>query len=188
MINIISPPGPLRMGRKTRIEAPTRARRDLFLDFLQRNKDYHLPWVHHSADSKYYDHYLQRIKRGVTQGCFIFDQENGKLVGVVNINNILLGGICSASLGYYGDQAYKATGFMTEGMWLSLCYAVETLGLHRLEANIQPNNHASLRLVQKLGFRKEGFSPKYLRIGGIWQDHERWAILDEEIRDRHLWE
>jgi len=66
-------------------------------------------------------------------------------------------------------------------MRLVLDYSFTTLGLNRLEANIQPENIASRRLVQKLGFRKEGFSPKYLQIGGKWCDHERWAILAEEI-------
>lgn len=181
MINIISPPGPLMTGPRIYIEAPLRGKRDLFLDFLTRNTQFHMPWVYHSSDPKYYDQYLQRIKRGATQGCFVIDIESKNLVGVININNILLGDIRSASLGYYGDQAYAGSGYMTEGMGLVLRYAVEKIGLHRLEANIQPENMASKRLVQKLGFRQEGFSPKYLKIGGRWCDHERWTILDEEI-------
>jgi len=181
MIHIIPAPGRLKCGKKTYIEAPTRGMRAMFLDFLARNAAYHRPWVYHSDDPQYFDQYLQRIKRGVTQGCFILDQKNGALVGVVNLNNILLGGMRSASLGYYGDKEYAGTGYMAEGMALVLRYAVDSLGLHRLEANIQPGNVASLRLVRKLGFRKEGFSPKYLQINGAWRDHERWAILDEEI-------
>ena len=63
-----------------------------------------------------------------------------------------------------------------------LRYAFGTLGLHRLEANIQPENSASIALARRCGFRREGFSPRYLKIGGRWRDHERWAILAEDPR------
>lgn len=172
---------PLRIASRCFIAAPTRQMRGEYLDFLIRNEGYHRPWVYHTPDAKYYDHYLKRLKRGVTRGCFIFDIKTKKLVGVININNILMGPMRMASLGYYGDQAFAGTGYMSEGMRLVLDYSFVTLGLHRLEANIQPENIASRRLVQRLGFRKEGFSPKYLQIGGKWCDHERWAILAGEI-------
>lgn len=153
----------------------------MYLAFLKRNENFHKPWVHHSIDPKYYGHYLKRIKRGVAQGCFIFDLKTDALVGVININNIQLGAMSMASLGYYGDESYAGRGYMTEGMGLVLRYAVENIGLHRIEANIQPKNIASKKLVRRLGFKKEGFSPKYMEIGGKWCDHERWTILDEEV-------
>jgi len=71
---------------------------------------------------------------------------------------------------------------MSEGLRLVLRHAFGTLGLHRLEANIQPENHDSVRLVRGAGFRREGFSPRYLKILGRWRDHERWAITAEAFR------
>ena len=74
---------------------------------------------------------------------------------------------------------------MREGIDLVLRHAFLTLRLHRIEANIQPGNHASVALAQGAGFRREGFSPRYLKIGGRWRDHERWAILVDDWRSRN---
>jgi ribosomal-protein-alanine N-acetyltransferase len=66
---------------------------------------------------------------------------------------------------------------MRAGLQAAVHYAFKTLKLHRLEANIQPGNLASIALAKSCGFTKEGYSARYLKIGGGWQDHERWAIV-----------
>lgn len=95
---------------------------------------------------------------------------------------IVRGAFQGAYLGYYMFVPYAQKGYMHEGLSLVLTRAFRELALHRLEANIQPDNVASLRLVRGLGFRREGLSPRYLKIGGRWRDHERWALLAEEWR------
>src|SRR6185295_2999839 len=85
-------------------------------------------------------------------------------------------------LGYYIGAAFAGQGYMTEGLQLMLRNAFGGLGLRRVEANIQPGNRASLRLVRRAGFRREGVSPRYLKIAGRWRDHERWALLREDWR------
>jgi len=104
---------------------------------------------------------------------------DGAIVGVINVSEIVRAAFQSAYLGYYAFRPHAGQGYMTEGLALVLRHAFGSLGLHRLEANIQPGNRPSRALVRGLGFRMEGFSPRYLKIGGRWRDHERWAIVRE---------
>jgi ribosomal-protein-alanine N-acetyltransferase len=151
-----------------------------FLTLTTTSQRFHEPWVYPATDAKRYRAYLDRLERGNAFGFFVGRSEDDALVGVININDIVLGGFRSGSLGYYAGAAYSGRGYMTAGLSLVLDHAFTTLELHRLEANVQPTNAPSLALVRRLGFRKEGFSPAFLRIGGEWRDHERWAILSEE--------
>ena len=107
---------------------------------------------------------------------------DGVLVGAVEISRIARGNFQSAYLGYSIISAYRRRGYMTEALQLILRHAFRTLRLHRIEANIEPGNEASLALVRNAGFTREGFSRRYLKIGGRWRDHERWAILAEDWR------
>ena len=182
MIRII-PPRPLKKGALVHLYPPGPHLKPAWREFIRDNKDYHAPWIYHSEDPRYFDEYLKRIAQGRVLGFFIVRNDDEKLVGIVNLNNILMGAVRSASLGYYGAREGAGKGYMSEGLKLVLEFAVEKVGLHRIEANIQPDNEASLRLVRNIGFRKEGFSPEYLQIGGEWRDHERWAILDREVRE-----
>ena len=94
------------------------------------------------------------------------------------------GRFCSGYLGYYALVPHNGQGHMKRGLRAVISEAFEKHGLHRLEANIQPDNEMSRGLVQRLGFRLEGFSPRYLKIAGRWCDHERWAITAEEWKIR----
>ena len=108
--------------------------------------------------------------------------EDGAIVGFFNVSEIIRGKLSSAFLGYGGVAEFAGLGYMTEGMELVLREAFTALGLHRLEANIQPGNLASKALAERCGFVYEGFSERYLKVGGRWRDHERWAIRAEQWR------
>lgn len=131
----------------------------------------HNPWV--SAPENFVN-YLQQEGR-----YFVCGHETGAIVGSFNISGIIRGCFQSGYLGYEVFHPYQGKGLMREGLKILLKEAFENLNLHRLEANIQPGNIASIKLVSNGGFVKEGFSRGYLRVGGFeWKDHERWAILN----------
>src|SRR5262249_45033543 len=109
-------------------------------------------------------------------------RDDHAIAGVINVSQIFHGNFRSAYLGYYAGARFMGQGYMSEGLRLVLRHAFGTLRLHRLEANIQPQNRASIRLVRRAGFRREGFSPRYLKVFGQWRDHERWAITAEAFR------
>jgi len=106
------------------------------------------------------------------------------MLGVFNLSQIYRGNFGSAYLGYYGHAGFAGRGYMREGLDLVVRYAFGKLGLHRIEANIQPGNPKSIALVERCGFIREGFSPRYLKVAGRWRDHERWAITVERWRGR----
>jgi ribosomal-protein-alanine N-acetyltransferase len=122
-------------------------------------------------------------------GYLVFRREDHALLGVFNFSEIVRGGFLSAYLGYMGFLPHTGQGYMTEGMALALDAAFGKLRLHRVEVNIQPTNERSLALAQRVGFTREGFSRRYVKIAGRWRDHVRYAILAEDwavLRKRHL--
>ncbi|RZL49295.1 MAG: GNAT family N-acetyltransferase [Pedobacter sp.] len=104
---------------------------------------------------------------------------NNELAGVFTISGVIRGLFQSAYLGYNAFIPHNGKGHMSTGIKLLLQDVFENKKLHRLEANIQPENYASLRFAERAGFHREGYSKNYLRINGEWKDHERWAIIND---------
>ena len=127
---------------------------------------------------------MRRLGKPSHEGRFVVLRGSGDLVGVINVSEIVRGPFRSAYIGYYAFVPHAGRGYMTEGLTLALRWAFRGLHLHRVEANIQPGNQASRALVRGLGFRREGFSRRYLKVAGRWRDHERWALVAEDWR-RH---
>ena len=162
---------------------PSRKRRDEFLAAVRRSRKLHGHWVAPPRTAAKFDAYLERL-RNETHLSYWVCTEHGELAGVINISEIVRGLFWSGYLGYYAFAPHHGHGFMKKGLGAVVSEAFGRHRLHRLEANIQPDNEASRRLVQKMGFRLEGYSPRYLKIAGRWRDHERWAITAEEWRSR----
>ncbi|MER6911999.1 GNAT family protein [Streptomyces sp. NPDC000594] len=136
----------------------------------------HHPWLAPPRTAGEYTAYLDRLGEPARAGFLLCARDTGRIAGFITVNNIVHGAFRCGALGY-GVFAHAAgRGLMGEGLRLLLRHAFGPLGLHRLEANIQPGNAASLRLVRRAGFRLEGFSPAFLLVDGAWRDHERWAL------------
>lgn len=147
-----------------------------FLQAVRLSRRVHHPWVSPPATAHAFREYLDAMAPPVSIAFAVVLQSTDALVGVINLTQIVRGCFQNAYIGYYVFAGYERQGLMREGLRLVARHAFGTLKLHRLEANIQPNNAASLALVAACGFRKEGYSPRYLKIRGRWRDHERWAI------------
>ena len=165
----------LRLSRATPADAA-----DLIAANLA-SQAHHLPWVASFTDQAGFDSWFARGLTGPNVGLVAREAVSNQIIGVINLNEIVMGAFQSAYLGYYGMANFSRTGLMTEALRAAVGYAFNELGLHRLEANIQPGNLASIALVRRLGFKQEGFSPRYLRINGEWRDHERWALLADRL-------
>jgi ribosomal-protein-alanine N-acetyltransferase len=163
------------------VAPPTPDDRRPFLAAVAASVALHHPWVSPPSDDDAFAAWLQQ-PTARRRSWLVRDDD--VLVGVVNANEIVRGAFQSCYLGYYGFAGGTGGGRMTCGLGLVLDELFGPLGLHRAEANVQPGNAASLRLVRRLGFRQEGFSPDYLHIDGAWRDHERWAILADEWATR----
>jgi ribosomal-protein-alanine N-acetyltransferase len=151
-----------------------------FLELVATSAEMHRDWVQPPSDPDAYGRYLERISSPNHTGFLAMDTATGGIVGVVNVNDVRLGSMRGGSLGYYGFNGRCGNGRMTEAVRGAVDFAFGELALHRLEANIQPHNEPSRALVKRLGFRLEGFSPRYLYVCGDWRDHERWAVLAED--------
>jgi [ribosomal protein S5]-alanine N-acetyltransferase len=157
-----------------------------YLACALRSRALHRGYVVPAAAPREYRSYLRATRRANQESFFVVDAESGRLAGVININDIVRHSEQSGRLGYYAFVPHAGNGLMREGLALVIACAFRELGLHRLEANIQPGNRRSIALVEGLGFQREGKVRGYLKIGNRWRDHERWALLKEEWRPRSV--
>lgn len=149
--------------------------RDEFLRMSQDSRGLHEPWITPPTTPRGFEAYISRLERDDHESFLVCDKATHAITGVINLNNIVRGTFLSASLGYYVAGEWAGRGYMQQGLVRVTDHAFRVMGLHRLEANIQPENRRSIRLVQRCGFRLEGLSPEFLFIDGAWRDHERWC-------------
>jgi ribosomal-protein-alanine N-acetyltransferase len=169
-------------GTRVRLRSLEPSDEDELLRRIRASRTLHRPWTYLADTPEAFRQLMVRAAAPTEALYLICRIEDGEIAGYANLSQIFLGNFRSAYLGYAAFVPYTGRGYMTEGLRLVLEDAFGSLGLHRVEANVQPGNERSIALVERLGFRHEGYSPRYLKIGGRWRDHHRYAILAEEFR------
>jgi [ribosomal protein S5]-alanine N-acetyltransferase len=172
------------VGERVFLRPPLRRDSDELIALNRASVRFHRGLVSPPTQPEQFASFLKR-SRGADGARFLICRvEDAAIVGSINLSQVFRDGFQNAYLGYYIGAKYAREGYLTEAIDLMLQYAFERLKLHRLEANIQPGNVASLKLVKRAGFTREGFSRRYLKICGRWRDHERWAIIAEDWKSR----
>jgi [ribosomal protein S5]-alanine N-acetyltransferase len=166
-------------GGRVRLRPITAGDQDEFLALARASVGLHHPWYAMPLTGEDFQAYLARFRQPATEAFLVCLRDGGEMAGLVTVDSIVRGRFQSATLSYAAFAPAAGRGYMSEGLGLVIRHAFTELRLHRLEANIQPANQASLRLVERQGFRREGYSPAMLFIDGDWRDHERWAITRE---------
>lgn len=172
-------------GARVYIRAPMLSDLEEFTELMRESRAFHRPWASAPTDEIRFHAYLEDSARPDFEAFLVCRIEDDQIIGFFNISQIVRGLFQSAYLGYAAAERFAGQGYMREGIDQVLRVAFTELGLHRLEANIQPGNQASIALARGAGFKREGFSPRYLKISGRWRDHERWALLAEDWRKRN---
>lgn len=131
-----------------------------------------------------FEELLKRYNGKEAFGFVICRKEEGEIVGGISLFEIVHRSRKSGVIGYFVGAPFFRQGYATEALQHILRFAFRHLKLHRLEANIQAHNVASISLVKRAGFTCEGLARRFIKIGGRWRDHERWAILAEDWRGR----
>jgi ribosomal-protein-alanine N-acetyltransferase len=162
---------------RTRIREPVEEDASDFLAAMRESSGLHHPWVSAPRTRAGWRRYMARLERDSEMGFLVRRLHDDAICGVINLSAITYDALCSAWISYFGVAGMDGRGYMKEGMSQVSSYAFDQLGLHRLEANIQPENLASIALVESVGFEYEGLARRLLNINGKWRDHGRWALL-----------
>ena len=178
------PPPSLRDGHAM-IRVPDMSDYEQWAALRARSRDFLTPWeptwpandLTRTAFRSRIRQYWRDIDEDVAYPYFIFDNEGEVLVGALTLSNVRRGVAQTGTLGYWIGLPYARQGYMTSAVRLTLEFAFRHLGLHRVEASCLPHNRASIKLLEKCGFEREGLARGYLKIAGEWRDHLLFARL-----------
>jgi len=128
-------------------------------------------------------HYQRELREDLGYAFFLFRDLDDRLLGGITLSNVRRGVTQAAAVGYWIGKPFAGRGLMTKAVSGVVRFAFEELKLHRLEAACMPSNAASIRVLEKNGFQREGLARRYLKINGVWQDHLLYATLADDPRE-----
>ncbi|XSG80997.1 MAG: GNAT family N-acetyltransferase [Methyloligella sp. ZOD6] len=172
------------------LRTPQMADYPAWAELRAASKDFLTPWeplwledeLGRASYRRRVRHYLRDLREDVGYAFFVFTADGNELLGGVTLCNVRRGITQACTLGYWIGAPHARKGYMTAAVRAVIPFVFDSLELHRLEAACLPHNLASKRLLERTGFRREGFARGYLRINGAWQDHLLYALLDTDQR------
>lgn len=178
---------PVLIGERVYLRAPRAGDYTAWRDLRRASREFLKPfeprWTESDLSQRVYASRLKRgreeARAGTDYSFFIFTRSEDQLVGGITLSNVRRRAAQFVNLGYWMGHAFAGKGYMTEAVGLVIPYCFETLGLHRIHAAFLPDNRASRRVLEKNGFREEGYAEHYLQIDGKWADHVMFGLTRE---------
>lgn len=178
---------PVLVGDRVYLRAPRAGDYTAWRDLRRVSREFLKPfeprWTESDLSQRVYASRLKRgreeARAGTDYSFFIFSRSEDRLVGGITLSNVRRRAAQFVNLGYWMGYAFAGQGYMTEAVGLVVPYCFETLGLHRIHAAFLPDNRASRRVLEKNGFREEGYAEHYLQIDGKWADHVMFGLTRE---------
>ncbi|MEM8839630.1 MAG: GNAT family protein [Pseudomonadota bacterium] len=174
---------------RTVLEAPQMAHYEDWAHLRDQSRDFLVPWEPTwPSDDLTRNAFRRRVKRyqrgehSNGLAFMIVSKQSGALLGGITVSRMLRGVAQSCAIGYWIGEPYARQGFMSEAVRGLLPEIFDELGFHRVEAACLPKNTASMGLLEKVGFKREGYAREYLKINGSWQDHVLYAMLESDYK------
>jgi len=182
--------GPIIESERVMLRTPQMSDYPAWAELRASSREFLIPWeplwamdeLSRASFRRRVRHYQRDLREDIGYALFIYTADTGRLVGGITLCNVRRGVTQSCTLGYWIGAEYAQQGYMTAAVRAVVPFVFESLELHRLEAACLPTNTASIRLLEKIGFKREGLARRYLRINGGWQDHLLYALLDSDAR------
>jgi [ribosomal protein S5]-alanine N-acetyltransferase len=182
--------GPVIETDRVLLRAPQMSDYSAWAELRAASQDFLVPWeplwapdeLSRVSFRRRIRHYMRDMREDVGYALFVYDTRSTSLVGGITLCNVRRGVTQSCTLGYWVGAAHARQGFMTAAVRAVVPFVFDSLELHRLEAACLPENTASMRLLERVGFKREGLARRYLRINGDWRDHVLYALLETDSR------
>lgn len=186
---LLSPPAIKIEGERVLIRPAVAKDWEAWASLRETSREFLVPWEPTwPADSLSRTAFQRRVRRQAAEwredegySFLTFERYSGQLVGGIGLSNVRRGVAQIGTMGYWVGRPYARRGYTTESAKLLLSFAFGQLGLHRVEAACLPTNAASMGVLEKAGFTKEGYARGYLRIDGRWADHVLYGVLKDDL-------